>query len=537
MDRDTARTRILHFALALLLLLPILATVKGVLLEPLRASGLWEGYDTYLVEDTGSITPEQVAEILREAGYPNVIHSRNQRVRIFSYDGLESYPLHKLDTKYVRRDPLIDPYIAALDGYFHASIAGEAAYVLYAEEASLSLRAHLSLQRRLDRLPVDWTRSGGSGWANLVLASLAGLFLLAVAVTIARRFTLIFLLSVLPYALGLLALDYYYTVSVLLASLGTAFLLRLGLPAVRRYLNSPGDVRPGMLIRPLALYLLACTLALLYPLLGPAPAGLELHLLIGMILQGCVAALYLLREMRRYLRQQHRLFYPISLERRHPRGNTLLPPVAWGALLLLFLCLPFGTALIEGSGAAIRLPVPHSGAERTQAPDETNRVLSFEDLYRIAREQGLVGSDDTGRLPGLKEYVAHRAYQEGYFYGRSYGFPRPGEEISIPVYAGGGTAIETEEKRVKLFTDAWYGDIIAQARQRGIERLLYAQGMPVEVNRAAADTLGITGTTTRGHTVVTVLMSLFIFIAVNWNLHASRSQPGRQMLRERRKVA
>jgi hypothetical protein len=249
-------------------------------------------------------------------------------------------------------------------------------------------------------------------------------------------------------------------------------------------------------------------------------------------MQAAVGGLAVYREYRRYIRQQHRLFYPVTLGTVRSRGTSgrMLVKGAAPALLLL-LALPFGFELLDGRAQEVKMPVP----EYLSA--ESRGKLDFSSLSSAASRRRPGSTDGTEELPTLVDYVAHMAYQEGYLYGRDYGFPFPGERITLPRYDGTGMEVQRREKVVKLFTDEWYEDIISQARLDGIEGLLYEQRAPVRVSSTLIESLRVTGEVKRGHAVLTAVLSLFLFLTAGRNSQRSYAPGVRQGARERRKVA
>ncbi len=501
------------------------------LVEPVQTPALWESYDAFLFEENRGLSCEDAAKNLEDVGYTDVIHRGNQQVAIFSYKELKRYRLEELESRFVAQDPLLDPYIRHLDRYYEGSIGEQEAFVVYAKRGDFSFETVLQLRNRLDRLEAKWARAGTDPFAHAILLGAATIVLVAIAWGIARRYAPAVLLAAMFTAAGVLTPEYHYVISALLLSIGTALGLRLGIPTLRIYLNRPEDVRRRTLLMPPCAYGLFAAAGAVYPFLGSASAVIGWHILLAALMQITLVGIVLLLEFRRYVDQQHRLFYPLSLGQK--RSKLLLPLRTWAPAMGVLLFLPFLLDVSGGAMEGVRLPVPASG---TGHGDEQAEI-SYRELYRTYQEHWNGQDYETVELPNLVDYLAHRAYQEGYFYGRSYGFPAPGERITLTTYSNAGQRVETKEKTVKLFTDDWYEDIIAEARENGIERLLYAQGVPVEARIAAIDSLRITVKNQWGHAAIVAVLSLFLFTVMRVNRHPMHVYRRKQGAKERRKVA
>lgn len=534
MDLDYLRTHTVRMMLILVLILGGFAVLKTVVITPVQSQALWKGYDAFLVEEGHGVTPEEVSGILRSCGYEEVLHRGNQTVTMFSYDGLKELSLGEVRTRFLDVDPLVDPYVKGLERYYQGRLGSQEAFVLYARRGDQSLPAYLKLRQQLGRLDAEWSRGASNPVAHLILLTGAGLVVLLVSISLAGRFTPAVLLSLLFYALGVHTPDYSYVVAALFLLFGGAVWLRIGMPAVRRYLNSPEDVQTRNLLIPLAAYGVCAAAALFYPIAGGAGWLAAGHLLLGMAMQTVLTVICAFREFRRYSVQAHRLFYPVSMGIGTMRRIVTLPLRSWSSVLLLLLALPFAVEWGQGHYESVRMPVP---VKSFYGADERGEGITYRELYEAHSQRRESKGTSANGLPTLSDYLAHRAYQEGYFYGRSYGFPPPGERITLKRYSGEGLRIESKENTVKMFTDDWYGDIIAEARQNGIEQLLYAQESPVQAQVVEVEPLRVSGDIKRGHVAVTAVLSLFLFMAMSWNVSTARVHRTGQTARERRKVA
>ena len=88
--------------------------------------------------------------------------------------------------------------------------------------------------------------------------------------------------------------------------------------------------------------------------------------------------------------------------------------------------------------------------------------------------------------PDLSDYLAHRAYQDSYFYGGEYRFPVPGKALETPRFFMGENGPEEEMVTLKEFTDDWYTGILDSIPQETIAALLMRQGEPCFIRMSEA---------------------------------------------------
>jgi hypothetical protein len=141
------------------------------------------------------------------------------------------------------------------------------------------------------------------------------------------------------------------------------------------------------------------------------------------------------------------------------------------------------------------------------------------------------------RLPSIADYVAHRAFQAGYIYGRDYTFPLPGERVTITGYKRRGIEVKAEERVMEMFTDQWYEDIIGEAKKSGVTRLLLSQKGPTRVRKERLSLLHAPQHTRWGHTG-SYLLAPIIIILLQGRRNNVRSIPKEiTVMRRGRKVA
>jgi hypothetical protein len=164
----------------------------------------------------------------------------------------------------------------------------------------------------------------------------------------------------------------------------------------------------------------------------------------------------------------HKPFLPVTLvdhaENRLSRARLLT-----FAVLVLVLP-PIGNLLVPGSSADH--PVVHRIGDLTPAS-----------------LMALWSTTEPRELPDLADYLAHRAFQEGFPYGREYGFPVPGETVDLVHFTERPDgSYESSPEVVVSFDDAWFDQSIASA-PAGIPALLAGLGGASTVVLAADEVL------------------------------------------------
>jgi hypothetical protein len=169
--------------------------------------------------------------------------------------------------------------------------------------------------------------------------------------------------------------------------------------------------------------------------------------------------------------------------------------VVAGIFLLLVLP-PLADLLAPRGGAAFPRPVPVEGVADYSYP-------SLELLW----------SSGPDLLPDVSDYLAHRAYQEGLTYGRSYGFPAPDERVRLSRYRANddGTYSQFSEE-VLVFDDAWIQQTLQDA-PLGIGRLLVTRIAPSGVVLTPERGLYSVYPLLWQHTVYVVLVLLPLFVS------------------------
>jgi hypothetical protein len=78
-------------------------------------------------------------------------------------------------------------------------------------------------------------------------------------------------------------------------------------------------------------------------------------------------------------------------------------------------------------------------------------------------------------LPDFSDYLCHRAFQQGFFYGYPPEFPLPGARVTLSRYSGENEVTRTEDTLL-TFDEIWYKEELEKAEKSGLGRLLLRQG-------------------------------------------------------------
>ena len=100
-------------------------------------------------------------------------------------------------------------------------------------------------------------------------------------------------------------------------------------------------------------------------------------------------------------------------------------------------------------------------------------------MHTLRTDSGVVFEEEL-RLPDLTDYFTHRAFQEGFLFGRTYRFPALGERVGISNYSSAkGEGVERHFREVLVFSEAWFEEVLMRENPRGLVGLWLRQGTPV----------------------------------------------------------
>ncbi|MFP4617946.1 MAG: hypothetical protein ACLFMZ_03805 [Spirochaetaceae bacterium] len=549
-----------HILFILLFLMSIL--IGGVLIKlfllPLPdLPSVWEGYRVYAFVSSGGgdrkgLTEGESAKIEKifdthgydTHGYVEVIHRKEQKVHVFTYGGMERKALSELESIYDPRDPLYDPYMQGLPEYYSGSFNGREAELFYVAERAETVTETFALHRDLDKAGLRYTSSGAIPGARIFTFVLFLCIFLLFLFVLRKEGLILYFLGSIHLFPGLLSGSFLYLSQTVLLLTGWAAVLALGKKALSEYMDIKSEKSRKECIRAVAVYAVCSGASLLLALLSRSHGGVTLLLqqLSSILIQTSLAAVYTVYRKYSAGKREHIPFYPESIKLdgsgRHMalrRAAAVVFGCMWAAPFLY-------THIAPSADLVIPTPVQQSGEEPTggkstdgeeptEGVPEHIRGFSWASLERFAeakkrestRQSGeskksdyLGSSIDAGAsstLPDITDYLSHRAYQEGFFFGRPYGFPSPGEEIRLNDYSFVENSVIPKERVVKMFTDDWYEDIIVEAYSGGVTRLLLSQDGPVKVLKQKVRLLPITEDTLLSHMgIYAVVFLFFVFI-------------------------
>lgn len=187
------------------------------------------------------------------------------------------------------------------------------------------------------------------------------------------------------------------------------------------------------------------------------------------------------------------------------------------AIAIVLVLAPLSIDSLAGAGGMVR-PVPTARGELT------------------ASGLGYLAGTSSG-LPDMSDYLAHKAYQYGFVYGREYGLPIPGETVDLArVAPQADGSYETRFESVLQFDDEWFGASL-RSPATGIPEVLASLGTASTVELQAETPLysGILPTT--AHLVITLAALLPAALILLKRPRISDRDPLAELVKRGRQVA
>ncbi|MCL1818373.1 MAG: hypothetical protein FWG35_05525 [Spirochaetaceae bacterium] len=465
-----ARARLFPLWIAAACVFVFLLAQAAVFFVPSFSGFAWRGYFTVLVDGGADI--KEVSAALAARGLEGFLSAATATVEFSDFDAREEVLVCDLPRRLLPEDPRADKFLTGAPALFRAS---GAEHILYfpARQNPFSLAWKLEdvLGGRSWTI-VEW--HAGVRFALFFLFCLLAGFsayfhpgLRGAAIVLALPW-LGFLVHGDPgvFAAGALV---YFT------------LMRYAQDAAARFdqyayagKESPaggsGNFRAGSMawgVFPL------CGAAALAAFSG---GGLTfVPLAAGLLGSFSLGGLLLFFRWRKRRGREHRLFIPLAILpprwMKKPRANP-----AWAALVCCLLAVPLALRFSGGGGQEIPRPRPVPG------------ISSFS--RESLRQLWLQGK---GGLPDFSDYLCHRAYQEGFFYGYPPEFPLPEDKLTLPRYSEEGASVRRTEETLLTFDEIWYKRELEEAEKPGIGKLLLLQGVsgifPETIRRVRVDAL------------------------------------------------
>jgi len=467
MNRNGTDRR-LPVLLVSLFTIALLATAAVPLISPPPDNDAsWEGFFTLLLQRTSDAAAVETA--LRDAGFAGVLSRRTLTVSISDFNGLERLPLSELPERLAPMDPRRDPFLQRVSELFEAGRDGEWEVIyLRSGEPITAVRSRVRAALNGVEGVEGWELAeSNSSRRPLYLLGFAAVTLAAVLLSGRPRWPAA--VGALPWAAAavssgsgtFVAAALIYFAWLMTADTGRRYLehrLQYGeSPAARRELRY-------------SLLLLAATWAVVlgaHP--GPTLRGLAPVLLASFGAAAITGAIVVGAVLRRR-RQDHRLFVPVSIR---PAPPTVSAASRFGStaasIAVLVVAVPYIAALLPQSEVpAAPRPAPLPGRES----------MDFAALHVLDR----AGRSDP---VNIADYVAHRAYQEGFVYGAEYGLPAEGDVLTLTrVRRESGRTVQVRDVMLR-YDEAWLRSALGGAEGGpGIAALLANGNRPSGVVRS-----------------------------------------------------
>lgn len=422
----------------------------------------WKAYKILFLTESQH-TPETISSL--EQGGFGVISWFNTKVDFFNYalSELSSLPINLVEERFEERDPRWDDYMRGLGNYFYQPERDRYPWAVYLETDLTNAALNNSLR---SILPREGWRLGNSIHEGIPLYVLFLLYSGVLAlVVLLKRENLFFSLGILPWFGVVIQEPLVFSLPAFISLYWWVLLTTQGKEFFSYYwtyrkldyryqeFKSKGYIY---------LFILVLSFLIVWVFTGSLRQGFILFLtgFVSLIL----LFIYFLLLGNYINTREHRLFFLEPLINIKSPSSPFRVPQYLFPLLLLFI-----------------LPAPYVGGSLPPEP----RALPFPEEQATSIDWGslenLSRQKEEKELPNLSDYLAHRAYQEGFFYGRDYLFPKSMEIIILSRYLRKNGKIEKEETVVKQFTEEWYADIMNDAYKQGITRLLLKQEVPVKV--------------------------------------------------------
>ncbi|MFP4363749.1 MAG: hypothetical protein ACLFR1_07745 [Spirochaetia bacterium] len=152
-------------------------------------------------------------------------------------------------------------------------------------------------------------------------------------------------------------------------------------------------------------------------------------------------------RINRKKKTEHPLFQPIRImgSKEEVNTNSNFAPFA---IICFVLIIPYFILPVFKPEIPLNVPYPRVYNGERITSERSESVLEVENV------------DPT--IPNANDYVAHRAYISSFFYGRQYGVPRLGEQVSLSEYRNNGTRVVQNDRIIMTFDEAWFYAIMHQ---------------------------------------------------------------------------
>jgi hypothetical protein len=416
----------------------------------------WRGYYTVLVdagEDIGDISGA-----LRSRGFEDFLSADSATLEFSGFDKPEETLVRDLPLRLLPEDPRMDEFLAGSVSLFRS--ASGRSHILYFPVRESPFTLGWKLDGALKGISwsiVEW-HTGRRLILLFLFCALAGLWAYFNPGLRLAAFVL-----ALPWLNFLVHGDPGVFAAGLLVYFALVYCAEEAVSHFDHYVYTRGGAgfrTRGLCLRALAGAFLVCAAVLLVVLSGAAALAF-IPLACGLVGSFALTALLVLHRRRLRTRREHRLFVPLAILpqgwKTRTRGRADIVPLA---LVCCLMAVPLVFRLSGGLSELIPRPRPAAGISG----------FSRENLRQL-------WAQDPGGLPDFSDYLCHRAFQEGFFYGYPPAFPLPGDRIVLPRYREEDGVVRRTEETLLTFDEIWYKKELEKAEEPGIANLLLRQGV------------------------------------------------------------
>ncbi len=497
-DRRRKRRYLLFLAFALLLCYVGALRYLAIEARPGSGSRLWDGYFTLAVPDR--FEEEIVLSLLASAGITDVVTESRTTVLVAAFSHIEEVALPSIDRRLEPEDPRYDPYIAGVRRLFFGDGIDGRYRLFYLDTEAGAVTTMIALRRALSNRISNWFVADVVGLHRWVAA--VGVFGVALFLaTIARGHRLLLVAMGLPWLVGSLAVGGSWTAFSGAVLTGAYFLVISG-----------GEAKSTRFVVGIGIILLVTICVASSGAVPAAPAVASLGATLA--IYGASAAF----ARRRALGRDHHLFVPLGMvpDRRRADAEAIgrAMPIAPGLLLLSVVL-----ALLP-AGRDITVPSPREAYPTTE--EDAPREAALRRLWEETR-------DDP--LPNLSDLVAHVAFQEGFSYGREYGFPDSAMPLTVlEIREEEGRLVE-KRRIAAVYDRRWFSEVLESIPPGSVGQLLLHQ--PVSTGVVSRPLAGLYSQSSHLITysaVLLVSLSPMVFGALTLRLRGARARGSRSLL-------
>lgn len=441
---------------------------------------LWREHYTLLVPE--SAESSTVVANLEAAGFDSILAEPTATVSYNAFSGLQTIAVSEVHSRFEPLDPRLDPYMSRLPAYFHTLNGRRPMSIYYLRTDLPPLSVHYRVSEVLDDIVlVEW----GFWRAALFLGAFAGYVLILILRSSVDRSAVLF--AAVPWIAWIIV----GSASTFIAACLSLFLFVIWIeelvPFARAAFSGTRLPLRRFVVR--TVFAALGVTGTLVALIVSRRDGVAALLIAGtgsVVVAGIVVYLHWLRQAE----SEHRPFTPVdiltptlwdSLRGRHPSPVLSVAPFVVIPLLVL-------AFLPQTHSPFVPEPRPVAGAEAFDP--HSMRILWTH--------------EEQNSLPDLADYIAHRAYQEGFLYGATYSFPS--DTLAIPRFRYEDDRMVRWEEPVAVYDKDWFADVVSTTADPSVSRLLTMQDTAVSVVFVPVSVIFARGVTVPSLLIVVLLV-------------------------------